>query len=333
MFRSLGHPSSTVEIRRESSDRAHIEVKPIPGVFTPLTRWTTAYPDTLIETILQVKGPAWLVDEIMREESRNYVWRALYYGTFSFVPKKEFNGARLLDFGCGSGASTCIMARELPEAKIVGVELEECHISVARARATHYGFDDRVRFLMSPDPESVPSGIGQFDFAYFSAVFEHLLPNERDILLELVWSALKSGGVLFINQCPNRYSIVEFHTTSRLPLINYMPDRIAHRYVQRASKCGLQDMTWEELLRAGIRGASKGEIKNRLRSIAGNNFEFLRPTYEGVRDSVDLWYRSTSVLSRRAELVKRAVKLSAQIAGPLKNIVLPTVIMAIRKTG
>lgn len=331
LSRLLIHPLGTVEIDREAPDRAHLVVKPCPGMFSPQTSWTTAYPDDLIELILEVKGPAWLVDEIMRDESRKYVWRALYYGMFSFVPKEEFTGARLLDFGCGEGAATSILARELPETGFVGVDLEGNRLSIAQARASHYGFGDRAEFLVSPDPESLPPGIGQFDFVCFSAVFEHLLPNEREPLLRLVWSALKPGGVMFINQSPNRHSIIEYHTTSGLPFLNYLPDRVAHRFARRVSKRGLQDMSWEQLLRAGIRGTSKLEVRRLLRSEVGNRFEFLRPKFEGVHESVELWYRSTSILDRKTELLKRVIKLAARVAGPLQYLILPTVIMAIRK--
>jgi len=328
----LSHPTGTVEIHRDSPDSARIVVKPGPGVFSPRTTWTTSYPDDLLEHVLSVKGTSYMVDEIMRDECRDYVWRALYWGLFSFVPKGDFAGKRILDFGCGGGASTSILARELPDTSFVCVELDADLLSIAEARAAHYGFDDRAELLVSPDPSALPPGIGQFDFISFSAVFEHLLPAERDPLLALVWSALKPGGVMFINQTPNRRSVMEYHTTGGLPFINYLPDRLAGRYARVASKRGLHQMSWEELLRAGLRGASTAEVRRRLVSLCGSEgFDILQPQYEGTHDEVELWHRTTSMLDDRSRTIKGLIKAAARAAGPLYGLVLPSIVMAVRK--
>jgi hypothetical protein len=50
-----------------------------------------------------------------------------------------------------------------------------------------------------------------------------------------------------------------------------------------------------------------------------------------VHESVELWYCSTSILDRKTERLKRVIKLAARVAGPLQYLILPTVIMAIRK--
>ena len=88
LSRLLIHPLGTVEIDREAPDRAHLVVKPCPGMFSPQTSWTTAYPDDLIELILEVKGPAWLVDGqglclfAKRLERGRFIWLQARDGTF-----------------------------------------------------------------------------------------------------------------------------------------------------------------------------------------------------------------------------------------------------------
>jgi hypothetical protein len=65
----------------------------------------------------------------------------------------------------------------------------------------------------------------EFDYIMFNAVFEHLLPHERPRLLPAVFVRhLRPVGVMFLNQTPYRYSLVEVHTTGGLPLINYLPE-------------------------------------------------------------------------------------------------------------
>ena len=80
---------------------------------------------------------------------------------------------------------------------------------IARARAKFYGVDDRVEYIESTDPTKLPDGVGGFDFIILSAVFEHLLPNERVNLMPLLWDSLNVGGVIFINQTPHRWFPIE----------------------------------------------------------------------------------------------------------------------------
>lgn len=121
-------------------------------------------------------------------------------------------------------SSTMVLGRLLPPCEIAGVELEERAQDCAIA-AEHFGRGS-VRFLKSPSGDSLPDNIGLFDYVIFSAVFEHLLPAERHMLLPLLWSHMKPGAILFLNQTPHRYSPIELHTT-HLPLINYLPDGAA----------------------------------------------------------------------------------------------------------
>ena len=329
---TLSVSDGTVTISRINPKTAQLHVDPGAGRFATQTDWTTQYPDELIKSILNAKGACSLIDEVMRDECREYVQRALYWGLFAFIAKEQFQGKRLLDFGCGSGASTCILARQLPQTELVGIDLDSALLQVAQQRATYYGYSHRVTLVASPDPRGVPDDIGKFDYVLFSAVFEHLLPAERHPLLTSVWSTLVGGGVLFINQTPNRRSFVEYHTTLGLPLINYLPDWLAERYARSVSRRGLRDSTWEELLRAGIRGATRSELSAILESASPGGYEFVPPNREGVRDEAELWYRSTSLLDARSVRIKQLIRTVARIAGPFRPFILPGLVLAVRKT-
>src|SRR5438309_766029 len=143
-----------------------------------------------------------------------------------------------------------------------------------------------LEFFLSPSGTALPAGLGEFDYIVLSAVYEHLLPEERRILLPRIWSHLKPGGVLFINQTPHRYSPIEIHTTG-LPLINYLPDALAYRFTQHFCKRINGDEDWPALLRAGIRGATIGEI---LR-VLGGDAALVKPK-QG--DQIDLWHGKLS---------------------------------------
>ncbi|GAI94708.1 unnamed protein product, partial [marine sediment metagenome] len=181
-------------------------------MFVPRSICETSYPVDLIKQIMNVRGLAYLCDEIMRDEKPTYVQRSFKYGILSYFGEDSFDKKKILDFGCGSGSSTMILARMFANVEIVGVELEEELLSIAKMRAKHYKFSN-VSFIRSPSGDNLPSELEDFDYVVLSAVYEHLLPNERKNLLPKIWAHVKPGGILFINQTPYRYSPIESHTT------------------------------------------------------------------------------------------------------------------------
>ena len=259
--------------------------------FVARREWETAYSIELIEHILRVLSPAWLNDEIMRDEDPSTTQSFIRWNILSYVDPECFAGSRLLDFGSGCGASSMVLSRMLPETEIVGVDFKSDFVTLARHRAEYYGVSDRVRFVQSPDANNLPAGIGNFDYVTLQGVYEHLLPIERRRLLPLIWSKLNPGtGVLFIYETPHRWFPIEFHTTF-LPFINYLPDRVAHYCVRRFSGRVDHDSSWTELLRLGIRGGTVREIT----SILGGAGELLTPSWDGAtRDQIDLWHRHFS---------------------------------------
>ena len=57
-------------------------------------------------------------------------------------------GASVVDLGCGSGAPTAWVARETG-ASLVGIDLSSVGLEQARQRATAWGIEDRIRFLLA----------------------------------------------------------------------------------------------------------------------------------------------------------------------------------------
>jgi 2-polyprenyl-3-methyl-5-hydroxy-6-metoxy-1,4-benzoquinol methylase len=255
--------------------------------FLATSECETRYSLDLIKTILKVTGPAGICSEIIRDEKKEYVEITLKYDLLGYVDSEFFKGKTLLDFGCGAGSSTMILARMFPETKIVGVELNEALLEVANARIDFYQYKN-VSFISSPNADELPYDLGEFDYIVLSAVYEHLLPKERECLFPMIWSHLKPGGVLFLDQTPYRYFPVETHT-SALPFINYLPDKLAHIYATRFSKRKLKSNTWEMLLRGGIRGSTVNEVLARLKN-EDCAASLMKPTGFGLKNRIDLWY-------------------------------------------
>ncbi len=103
---TLTHPAGRVEIEELPTLGRRVSVRLADeGTFMPHGSCETAYPVGLIEAILGVKGPAWLCDEIQRDENPLYVESELRYSILGFVSEQDLAGKRLLDFGCGCGSS------------------------------------------------------------------------------------------------------------------------------------------------------------------------------------------------------------------------------------
>jgi 2-polyprenyl-3-methyl-5-hydroxy-6-metoxy-1,4-benzoquinol methylase len=323
----LSHPDASIRVEESNGKRA-ISVEPRDGLFTPVKKWVTDYPLELIEHVLRIKGPAYLCDEIMRDENPLYVQHHFRWDILSYVGKEDFAGRRVLDFGSGSGASSMVLARMLPEAEILGVELVSEFVELARHRAAFYGVQDRVGFQLSPNANDLPPEIGDFDYILFSAVYEHLLPKERRVILPLLWSHLKQGGVLFLDQTPYRWFPIELHTTG-LPLINYLPDRLTLYCCRCFSKRVSLDASWPELLRRGIRGGTTREIMTTLNR-EGRKAELINPSRLGVKDHIDLWFQLSS--TTRKLLTKKLMMWGFRMVKAMTGVtMIPTLSLAIRK--
>ena len=180
-----------------------------------------------------------------------------------------------------------ILARMFPDAEIVGVDIDPNVLSIAHARLDHFGFGNvHLRLLESSD---LTEDLGLFDSIVCSALYEHLLPNERKAVMPRLWALLKTGGVLFIGETPHRYSPIEWHTT-RLPIYRITCRlALALRAARAFSPRVLPSPSWEQLLRSGIRGGTRGRSSD-FATKKGREPVVLEPTRLGLRDTIDLWY-------------------------------------------
>ncbi|MEZ5099319.1 MAG: methyltransferase [Thermoleophilia bacterium] len=325
----LEHQDGLVRLVDLGGGRRLVEVEVHdPVAFVPSRTCETGLPLDLIRAILDFKGPSQLCYSLRREEDPLDVQVILRYAVHGYVGEEAFAGARLLDFGCGSGASTMILARAMPDTEIVGIDLGEDMLAIAQMRAAHYGLGN-VTFLQSPDPDGLPPGIGLFDYVSLSAVFEHMLPRERVGLLPQIWGLLRQDGILFLNQTPHRYYPIEGHTTG-LPLVNYLPDSLARLAATRISGRVPRDAGWDDLLRAGLRGGTEREVMGILRGTDDGEPTLLAPSRLGLGDRVDIWYAYST--ERRPSRAKRVVRPVLKALGTvLGEAFAPDLNMAIQK--
>lgn len=102
---------------------------------------------------------------------------------------RDVSGARVLDFGCGSGEWTPTLSRI--GASYVGIDISDAMVDICRSR-----FPDH-RFL-SYDGERIPLPDDSIDIAFSIAVLHHNALPAQDRLLEELSRCLKPGGALFL---------------------------------------------------------------------------------------------------------------------------------------
>lgn len=113
-------------------------------------------------------------------------------------------GLRLLDAGCGTGASTAALLHIAPQAEIVAFDASSGMVGRARGK----GFPSPVRFVHSSLEDLDPTGLGGPFDAVFAAVFAaYLIRNlpDPDAGLNKLRGLIRPGGRLAVHE----YSVAD----------------------------------------------------------------------------------------------------------------------------
>jgi SAM-dependent methyltransferase len=302
----------------------HAEPKDLDDI--PRRDLVTAYPLELVQAIFKEYGAGYTVDEIGRDTADNDAQLDVRYSVLAYFPDDLLTKPlKLLDYGCGAGSSTLALYRLFPNAKVVGLDLNDKFIALARLRMAHYRLPT-AEFYQVPSSGDF-SNYNGFDFVFLNAVYEHLLPAERPVVLRSLWKALKAGGSLVLNQTPHRWFPIETHT-SALPLINYVPDWLARWAQIKFSKRSFGVESWNEMLRRGIRGATVGEIMRNIRRVDAGA-QLLKP-FRISRSWAGIWYVAKRQRMRYG-LMYKAVTTTELVVNATGVPFSPYITIAVRK--
>jgi SAM-dependent methyltransferase len=114
------------------------------------------------------------------------------------IPRLVPGGGRYLDFACGTGRITSIVAPLVTES--VGVDISESMLSAARAKCPG------TRFVCA-DIAQQPVDLGQFDLITSFRFFGNAEPDLRMAALRAITGLLRGGGHLVINSHRNPHGI------------------------------------------------------------------------------------------------------------------------------
>lgn len=105
-------------------------------------------------------------------------------------------GMALLDCGCGPGTITLGLAELVAPGEVVGTEIEESHVAVARQNARQRGIGN-ARFEAA-DLYELPFADASFDAVFISAVLGNLQEPIRG--LREAYRVLKPGGAIGVKE-------------------------------------------------------------------------------------------------------------------------------------
>jgi SAM-dependent methyltransferase len=144
--------------------------------------------------------------------------------------ERPLGEAAVLDFGCGWGRLTRMLARDVPREQLFGCDPSQAILDVCRASGVPAQLA-RSAFV----PERVPFD-AVFDLAFAFSVFTHLSEPAHERCLRALHAALRPGGVLVVTVRPPAYlDLSELMQPVREPLA---ADAARYLFVPHASDPG-----------------------------------------------------------------------------------------------
>lgn len=151
----------------------------------------------------------------------------------------EKNPKAILDIATGTGDLAIQFAEKVSAEKIVGLDLSEGMLSVARKKAAKKHFGDLLTFVQG-DSEALPFENNSFDAITVSfgiRNFENLEKGLSEIL-----RVLRPGGIFVIleTSVPTKFPFKQgynFYTRNILPLLGRMfsKDKVAYNYLSESA--------------------------------------------------------------------------------------------------
>jgi len=126
----------------------------------------------------------------------------------------------ILDAGCGTGYKSLILAEANPGAKIVGVDISEASVKLARQRLEYHGFDNTEFHVLSI--YDIAKLNYKFDYINCDEVL-YLFPD-IDVALQAMKSVLKPEGIIRANLHSSLQRVSHFRAQKLFSLMGLMDD-------------------------------------------------------------------------------------------------------------
>jgi len=116
-----------------------------------------------------------------------------YFNIITILHKYIGKSKTVLDVGCGVGTIDFYIANK--NIKVVGTDISERAINIAKNTATNLKLSKKVKFYCNKFPENYP--IGKYDLVLCLETVEHVLKDK--IAINILTKKVKNGGILLLS--------------------------------------------------------------------------------------------------------------------------------------
>jgi 2-polyprenyl-3-methyl-5-hydroxy-6-metoxy-1,4-benzoquinol methylase len=126
----------------------------------------------------------------------------------------DLESKRVLDFGCGTGATTVTLAMHCKN--VVAYDINKKSVEICKKRLEEHGLADRVKIYWASDISELAGQLGKFDLILSNAVLQNVplsIKGLRENIIKTLFSLLNKQGCLYINETANRLWPKDDNTT------------------------------------------------------------------------------------------------------------------------
>jgi len=210
---------------------------------------STAYSERVVRMLIERKGPRRAALYFSFKETRGRHFLGPLLGHLRRAGARRLS---VLEVGCSFGHITECLAEAPEVAEIHTFDTDPAFVAITQAKVEEMGLDAvrEVLHLTGEETCRLPWADARFDLVLAIGVIEHLPARHRRAQVDEYYRVLAPGGHIAILDTPNRLFPVETHSVG-LPLVQWLPGRIAHRYARLARPARFRDVSHEEFVADG----------------------------------------------------------------------------------
>ena len=106
--------------------------------------------------------------------------------------------ARVIDVGAGTGTGALALARQLPDAEVIALDVAAQMLDSIQGKARALGVADRVRTVQADLDQPWPEDLGPADLVWAANSLHHMGDPARAV--GQIYATLRSGGVLAVTE-------------------------------------------------------------------------------------------------------------------------------------
>jgi 2-polyprenyl-3-methyl-5-hydroxy-6-metoxy-1,4-benzoquinol methylase len=198
-----------------------------------------------------------------------------------FTMIMPLDGKRVLDYGCGAGENSCLLAA--CGAHVTGFDISPVSVEKAKRRAELMGLANRTQFDVFP-AGSTTYADKSFDIIIGFAILHHLHMILDDVYGEINRLLKPGGSVYFIEPVANNTVLRKLRRRVPVELVATPDERqLEYRELERVKQFGFGNVSFqhyrfmERLHR--IIGDRRRKFLRRIDYHIERHFPFLRPMY------------------------------------------------------